>query len=46
MLKHIQKEHQERPHEVKFEWGVLSKFPKALERQLSEALFIENTPVE
>ena len=38
MLKHIQKEHQEKPHEVKFEWGVLNKFPKPLERQLSEAI--------
>ena len=37
MLKHIQKEHVNKQHEVKFKWRVLQRFKKPLQRQLFEA---------
>ena len=43
MYKHIVNEHKGEKHVVEFEWGINAKFVKPLERQLSEAISIENT---
>ena len=45
MHKHILEEHNNQPYGVEFEWGIVGKFVKPLERQLSEALCIEETPM-
>ena len=45
MYKQILGEHKNQPHGVEFEWGIVGKFVKPLERQLSEALCIEETPM-
>ena len=45
MHKHILEEHNNQPCGVEFEWGIVGKFVKPLERQLSEALCIEETPM-
>ena len=46
MHKHILKEHDGNTHGIEFEWGVVGKFVKPLERQLNEAISIEQTPIE
>ena len=43
MYRHIMKEHKENVHDVHFEWGIIGKFVKPLERQLNEAICIEKT---
>ena len=46
MYKHILNEHEGKSHGVNFEWGIVGKFVKPLERQLSEAICIEKTPMQ
>ena len=40
--KHMLKEHHDKVHEARFEWKVLRKFDKPLQRQLTEAINIES----
>ena len=42
LYKHINKEHKDNPHNVKFDWGVCGKFAKPLYRQLNEAININS----
>ena len=44
MLKHIQSEHRNiKSNECDFKWQVISKFRKPMQRQISEAINIENS---
>ena len=44
MLKHIQSEHRNiKSNECDFKWQVMSKFRKPMQRQISEAINIENS---
>ena len=40
MLRHVLNEHKEDPESVEFDWKIVEKFTKPLERQLSEAISI------
>ena len=42
MLKHINREHEGNNNEVKFSWQVIKKHNKPLQRQLHEAVKINN----
>ena len=47
MLKHMQNEHNNlESEECNFKWKVMAKFRKPMQRQLSEAINIENTKSE